>query len=255
MRVLYQFPLSHFCEKARWMLDHKELDYVAQNLVPGVHRLFVQFRTGQHRLPMLNDDKLWIADTSDIAEYLDKTYPEHSLYRRDAEQRQHIEQIDTLSQELGVHVRRWLFSFILDKKEKAAELDIILGEKGVLKDLEKISIPVLKFALKRTHRISKQTVEESKQKIDEIVAYFNEVLVANGGRYIVGDRLTLADIAVCSMMAPLLMISGTPWESDDMQVDEVILEYQQALLAQPIGQYVKRLYETERHARVDWRGI
>ncbi len=34
MRTLYQFPLSHFCE-ARWMLDHKELYYVAHNLIPG----------------------------------------------------------------------------------------------------------------------------------------------------------------------------------------------------------------------------
>ncbi len=33
MRVLYQFPLSHYCEKARWLLDHKELDYVAHNLI------------------------------------------------------------------------------------------------------------------------------------------------------------------------------------------------------------------------------
>ena len=38
MRILYQFPLSHFCEKARWMLDYKELEYVAQNLMPGAHR-------------------------------------------------------------------------------------------------------------------------------------------------------------------------------------------------------------------------
>jgi len=54
MRILYQFPLSHFCEKARWLLDHKELDFVAQNVVPGVHRAFAQLKTGQNKLPILS---------------------------------------------------------------------------------------------------------------------------------------------------------------------------------------------------------
>ncbi len=55
MRTLYQFPLSHFCEKARWMLDHKELEYVAHNLVPIVHRAFAKLKTGQYKLPILHD--------------------------------------------------------------------------------------------------------------------------------------------------------------------------------------------------------
>jgi glutathione S-transferase len=46
MRVLYQFPLSHYCEKARWLLDHKELDYVAHNLIPGFHRAFTILNLG-----------------------------------------------------------------------------------------------------------------------------------------------------------------------------------------------------------------
>ncbi|TDH76046.1 glutathione S-transferase N-terminal domain-containing protein, partial [Acinetobacter baumannii] len=40
MRVLYQFPLSHYFEKARCLLDHKELDYVEHNLIPGFHCSF-----------------------------------------------------------------------------------------------------------------------------------------------------------------------------------------------------------------------
>ena len=73
MRTLYQFPLSHFCEKARWMLDHKELYYVAHNLIPGVHRAFARLKTGQNRLPILRDQDRWIADSTQIALYLDDT--------------------------------------------------------------------------------------------------------------------------------------------------------------------------------------
>lgn len=31
-RILYQFPLSHFAEKGRWLLDAKGLDYQIHNL-------------------------------------------------------------------------------------------------------------------------------------------------------------------------------------------------------------------------------
>jgi len=83
MRILYQFPLSHYCEKARWLLDHKQLDFVAQNLIPGVHRAFAQLKTGQNKLPILRDNEHWVADSTQIALYLDQTYPEHALLRAD----------------------------------------------------------------------------------------------------------------------------------------------------------------------------
>ena len=256
MRVLYQFPLSHYCEKARWLLDHKELDYVAQNMTPGVHRLFVQIKTGQHRLPMLNDQKNWIADSTDIAIYLDEKYPEHALFRSDAELNKQIMEIDTLSQELGDHVRRWLFSFILTQPQKNQALDIILGEKGILRNFEKLSVPTLKFALKRIHQVSPEKSISSKQRIDEILNKLNQLLVENGGRYLVGDRLTLADVAVCSMIAPLILIDNTPWGiTDYSEIHPDVLSYRENLLALPIGQYVKRIYSTERNARVDWRGV
>ncbi len=50
--------------------------------------------------------------------------------------------------------------------------------------------------------------------MDSLIEVLNEKLIANHGRYFVGDRLGLADIAVCSMLAPVLEIQGTPWEKD-----------------------------------------
>ena len=90
MRTLYQFPLSHFCEKARWLLDHKELDFIAQNMMPGVHRAFTQLKTGQNNLPILKDGERWIANSTQIALYLDENYPEHRLISTDIHLREKI---------------------------------------------------------------------------------------------------------------------------------------------------------------------
>ncbi|WP_288399544.1 glutathione S-transferase family protein, partial [uncultured Acinetobacter sp.] len=199
MRVLYQFPLSHYCEKARWLLDHKELDYVAHNLIPGFHRAFAQLKTGQNKLPILKDDARWIAQSTPIALYLDDTYPEHSLLRKDPAQRRAALEIDQLADELGIHVRRWSLAHALSYSDEPIE--IMMGEQGYLRQFEKFSKPILKTLVKKSYELEQDKVAQSKARLDELVLLLNDRLVENYGRYMVGDRLGLADIAVCAILA------------------------------------------------------
>ncbi|MCP5774693.1 glutathione S-transferase N-terminal domain-containing protein, partial [Klebsiella pneumoniae] len=90
------------------MLDHKELYYVAHNLIPGVHRAFARLKTGQNRLPILRDQDRWIADSTQIALYLDDTYPEHRLLHAEGYFRNKALEINEITLELGRHVRRWM---------------------------------------------------------------------------------------------------------------------------------------------------
>ncbi len=58
------------------------------------------------------------------------------------------------------------------------------------------------------------------------------------------------------MLAPLLELGGTPWENEhEENRTEDFMNYQSYLLDLPLGQYIQRIYETERNARVDWRGM
>ncbi|WP_263576941.1 glutathione S-transferase family protein [Acinetobacter pseudolwoffii] len=254
MRTLYQFPLSHFCEKARWMLDHKELYYVAHNLIPGVHRAFARLKTGQNRLPILRDQDKWIADSTQIALYLDDTYPEHRLLYAEGHFRNKALEINEITLELGRHVRRWMLSQALTSDHES--LDILIGEQGYLRQFEKFSKPLLKAMVAKGYALNEETVAESKQHIDVTVQQLNQMLVSQGGHYFVGNRLGLVDIAVCSMLAPLLAIPGTPWEKENFEtLSEEYRDYQQHLNALPLGEYICRIYRTERNARVDWRGV
>lgn len=254
MRILYQFPLSHFCEKARWLLDHKELNYVAHNLIPGLHRAFAQLKTGQNLLPILRDQERWIADSTEIALYLDDIYPEHSLLRADPQQRDLALAINHQATELGMHVRRWGLAHTLTESEES--LDIMIGEKGYLRQFEKYSKPLMKALLSKNYQLSADKVAESKERIDSLVVLLNHQLIENHGRYLVGERLGLADIAVCSMLAPLLEIPATPWERENTELlSDEFKHYKEILTELPLGQYVLRIYQTERNARVDWRGV
>jgi glutathione S-transferase len=255
MRILYQFPLSHYCEKARWLLDHKELDYEAHNLLPGLHRLKIRRHTQHHTLPVLQEGTQWIGDSSQIAGYLDQHYPEHSLIRKESDLRDRILSLDAKSQYLGQHVRNWLYFYLLQQPESSS-LALLLGEKGLLQDWKKLSLPALKFSLRSAFKLNAQTAADAKTALDALILEFNQHLIENGGRYLIGEQLTLADIALCSMLAPILMLEATPWEQNPMEASaHAVLEMRQQLLELPLGQYVQRLYRQERNARVDWRGV
>ncbi len=254
MRTLYQFPLSHYCEKARWLLDRKELDFVAQNLMPGVHRAFTRMKTGQNSLPVLKDGERWIAGSTNIALYLDEIYPEHQLLSADQHLREQALAIDAVSNELGQHVRRWGLALTLSISSEP--LEIMIGENGYLRRFEKFSKPILKSLVEKNYQLNDENVAQSKLKLDELTAQLNQTLLENGGQYMVGNRFGLADIAVCAMLAPLLELGGTPWENEYAESQsEAFTEFKQHLMGQPLGQYVAQIYATKRNARVDWRGI
>ena len=70
-RILYQFPISHYCEKSRWQLDYKGLAYRTRNLLPGPHRLRTQWMARINTLPVLRDGQRVVGDSTKIAYYLE----------------------------------------------------------------------------------------------------------------------------------------------------------------------------------------
>jgi len=256
MRTLYQFPLSNYCEKARWLLDHKELDYVARNLIPGVHRLLTRWYTSGDTLPMLHDGKVWVDDSTEIALYLDGAYSEKPLISRDPELRTQIIGLDELGNELGDHVRRWMLAYSLDNPHT---MDIVVGEQGLMHTFGLLSKPILKKGMKILYQIKPEPVAASRRRIDDLINEIETILLedAEDGEttYLVGNEFSLADIAVCAAAAPIFGIEGTPWVVPQGEVvPEPVALYRDELLARPFGQYVMRVFAQDRKAKVDWRG-
>ncbi|MBF7685888.1 glutathione S-transferase [Acinetobacter sp. B10A] len=254
MRTLYQFPLSHFCEKSRWLLDYKELDYVAHNLTPGVHRIFTQRKAGVNTVPLLHDHDFWINDSTKIAQYLEKHYPENHLIHTNPTINRHIFKIDDMANQLGIDVRRWILSQMI--LENSDSVDILLGEKGYLQKFKKYSKPMLSFVLKKQYELNSNHVVELKQSILNRVNVLNQQFINTNTGYMTQDHFTFADISVCSMIAPLLNIEGTPWEIEKSQQNpkSEIEKLKESIFILPIGKYVIDIYKNQRNARVDWRG-
>jgi glutathione S-transferase len=83
MLELYQFEFSQFSEKVRLILDYKGLDYKKVEVTPGIGQLEVFKISGQRQVPVLKDGDTVIADSTEIALYLDRQYPEKPIIPTD----------------------------------------------------------------------------------------------------------------------------------------------------------------------------
>ena len=262
MRTLYQFPLSPYCEKVRWVLDFKELHFVAQNLTPGIHRALTQLKTKQNQLPVLKDGNSWIADSTQIAMYLDDIYPEYRIVSPYPDLHTQILHWNKFSEELGEHIRRYYLATYLENVSQYSfsSFDSLLGERSYARKLEKLTKPLLFKMLKRQYAINEYSVQQSEYRMRQMIQEIEQYLQPNQ-TFLVGDELSLADMAIASMIAPLLQLPETPWEltNDDAQhitpQIQAFKAYQQQLFSEKTGQYVKNLYEYHRRAWVDWRGV
>ena len=87
MLELYQFELSQYSEKVRLILDYKGLAYRKIEVTPGVGQLELFQLSGQRRVPVLKDGATVITDSTAIAMYLERKYPEKPIIPVDPKER------------------------------------------------------------------------------------------------------------------------------------------------------------------------
>lgn len=79
MLELYQFEISQYCEKVRFILDYKGLDYRKVEVTPGMGQWDLFQKSGQRQVPVLKDGDTYIPDSTEIALYLERKYPEKPI--------------------------------------------------------------------------------------------------------------------------------------------------------------------------------
>lgn len=246
MRTLYQFPISHYCEKTRWHLDHKGLDYRVDNLFPGIHRLQSKRLADIVTLPILRDGEQVVGDSTAIALHLEQRYPEQPLLPQDAEQRAQVLELEERFDRLGVHVRRWLYGQIEDWSTVMHAMLKVYRPWFGLRDLMK---PMLIDGVKKLYGIRPDRVAKSREELLAGLDLIEQLTGGDPARYLVGEQLSLADVAAAALYGPLFTPAGTPWEhiAGHGQETQAFLDQ---LFARPAGQWVLRRYAEDRQRRV-----
>jgi glutathione S-transferase len=199
---LITVPLSHFCEKARWALDRSGIDYREEPHLPLVHRLHTA-RVGCRSVPVLVVGSQAIPDSHSIVQWTAAHGSDGRLYPAEQGLRARVIEIEHYAdRELGPHVRRWVYSYLL-----AAPLLLLpCFSRGVTRLERLIASPVVAAArplIRRGYRVDEATGRASLARAAKAMGQISAWL-ADGRRYLVGDRFTAADLAVASLAAPLV---------------------------------------------------
>jgi glutathione S-transferase len=246
-RIVYQFSISHFCEKTRWNLDAKRLRYVVRDMVPGWHMVALRRMGAAGTLPVLVDGDVMIADSSAIAQHLDRTYPERPLVPRAADLRDRALELERWFGDAGVRVRQWMYGQLAARPGGIAKR-LFSTQPRRVRLVGKLVAPVLERGLRRKYRLDAEGIAEARREIGEALDRLERETDGDPTRYLVGDELSIADITAASLLGPLVAPAGSPWAAARKAGDAPapVAELRAELEKRPAWAWVEARYARDR---------
>ena len=185
-----------------------------------------------------------MSDSTKIAYYLEKYYPDQPLLPKAGDARARVIELEQQFDRYGVHVRRWVYGQILDRSEVMTAL---VGDCGLPGPLERLAKPLVREAIRRGYAINPQRVMRSEQRVEEALVLLESELKKGQGQYLVGDRFSLADITAASMLAPLISPQGSPWDLfDETTLSPTLRKQMENWRARPAGKWLLAMYAQDR---------
>jgi glutathione S-transferase len=241
---LITIPFSHFCEKARWALDHCGVAYEEDGHLPVFHYVATYRAGGKRTVPVLVDGDTIVRDSTDIIAWADAKRPGALIPIAGTTDVLAIE--DDLDNQFGPATRRWAYYHLLPNRD--ADRFITAGVPRWEKSLLAISRPLAASYLRRGLKIDDAGVERSRKKIEATFARVEQIL-GDGRRFIAGERFTVADLTFAALAAPVLLPPNHPKMSFGLELFGAAAREQiEAWRARPAGRFALRLYADHRSA-------
>jgi glutathione S-transferase len=210
---LYQFPISHYCEKVRWALDFKGLPYQKVNYLPGLHARKNKKLAKFSSVPILKHKDAVIQGSTQIIDYLEAEFPGKPLNFSDKQLNQAANEWERYADEnIGPHVRRIMYHELLNHPSIVIPLFSHQGPwySGLY---FKLTYPKLTQVMRKLMNINDESVIESKEILQNSLSKLNQYLSITPSdittdnqlsrNYLVGDQFSRADLSVSALLAPL----------------------------------------------------
>jgi glutathione S-transferase len=194
---LFQIPFSHNSVKVRRVLALKGLDYERESINPVIRRKLTRV-SGQPLTPVLVDGNSVIADSTAIILHLEETYPDPPLLPAGAEERAECllleDWADSAFMALTRRIAYWTF---LTSENSLGDLFFPRAPRLV----RRLSSPPGAAALRRRFGLSKEQAARDEPEARRVARLALDRLA--GRAFLVGDHMTLADVTLAAMSAPL----------------------------------------------------
>ena len=192
--LLLQFSTSHYCRKARLALGYKGISYQTENLTPGLHILRLKSLTGLTTLPVLLPQIVGqpqvIGDSTEIFKFLESYQPEPTLFLPNLEQQTQAAMLeDWLDESIGTATRFVYYQF---RAGEGKAIDPSLFSQMVIK------------VVRQQYGINDATVDLARTRLANALLVLS--MYWQKSDYLVGGRLSIADIAAAALLSPLALI-------------------------------------------------
>lgn len=201
--TLHQWEISPFCQKVARALRFKGLDFATVDynglLAPRAMRL-----SPVGKVPVLDIDGQRLQDSTRICRYLDERHPEPPLYPRDPQQRALVELWEDWSDE-----SLYWFEVYYRAKDPAALAQIAELASAGRPAWERLPTRLTIQAMLGLQLRAQGLGRQPPAVVDaEFIRHLDRIeTVLAGGGWLVGERQTLADIAVGSQLLEVLRTS------------------------------------------------
>lgn len=242
------------CDLGRWLLAHYGVDYTEKPHAPIFHILALKYwGFGPEEYPGLVKGSTKLGGDSKILPWLEENYPNAPSLLPDKETepqlRAEVESRVTWAHEkVAGQVVNWSYWNFLKYKWvvwPSVTTKVPWYEKLTLF----LAFPLIRWAMYKGLKLDQSVADQS---LKELYAGFDELdaLLADGRDYLVGGRLTYADLSVAALLGPMILVQGYHGMlPDEARCPVFMQEVYKELRQRPTGKFIQRMYDTHRPAQ------
>lgn len=194
-RRLIVLAPSHFCERARWALDHNGIAYREERWAPLLHVPLARRIAGGTALPILCADGEVIQGSDRILDWTGMAEADQELEER-------------FEKRIGPLVRRMIYAGVLGERSSGIRDILLEGVPFAQAVIGRAIWPMTRRLMVTTMKVEASRLQQLAERLSAELDWFDGM--AAKGRYLVGDRFGRADITAASLLAPLARPASLP---------------------------------------------
>jgi len=241
--LLYQFPISHYCEKARWALEHKGVEYKIKNLLPGLHVKPLRRMARGTTVPLLHIEGQAIQGSDAIIDFLDAQYTHAPLTPADAQAMQEARDWEQFAAErIADPLRSCFYHYLLEHPRIVIGLFTQDGPwYGRL--FYSVTYKKVEQVIRGGYQINLRTAQLCMRVIGKALDKLDAHLQDNN--FLVAEQFSRADLSVCALLSPLVL-PERGYMKQDTSLPEELIHFRQQHLNRPVFRWVNEMYNEYR---------
>lgn len=198
MLVLHQFEVSPFCDKIRRVLHYKRRPYETREVPPTETLVRLRRLSPVGKVPVLEHNGNVVSDSSEIARYLERVFPDPPIFPDGARERALAHFIEDWADESLYFFELWLRFGVRENADEWSRR-ASQSEPPLIRRATEAAMPTLMRNVLRAQGLGRRSAEDVLSELDRHLDAIDTWL--GDDEWLVGARLSIADIATYSQLA------------------------------------------------------